>query len=184
MSQGTLQMDGAPHAGTTLRGATFSPCGRYRYTLRRCWADGPLVAFIGLNPSTADATEDDPTIRRCVGFARSWGFGALVMLNLFAWRGADPDALLTVDDPIGPANDQVIAAVTEQASLTMLAWGAHRATRKRAAEVVRIVEPSFAQLGLTKDGHPRHPLYVKGDVRPMGGLFQTPASLPIDREAA
>lgn len=172
-----------PAPGTITRGATFSRCGRYRYTLRRAWGDGPLVAFVGLNPSTADATVDDPTIRRCVGFAQAWGYGALVMLNLFALRSTDPDALLAAEDPVGVGNDEVLAAVCEQASLVVEAWGAHRIAPERAHAVKDLLGPNTAVLGRTKDGHPRHPLYMRADVRPVGGLSQTPAALPVDAVA-
>lgn len=174
---------GAVLPGATVRGATFSRDGRYRYTLRRAWGPGPFVAFVGLNPSTADATDDDPTIRRCVGFAKAWGFDALVMLNLFAWRATDPDALLAAADPIGPANDEVLAAVCEQAGLVIRAWGAHKAARDRAYAVEDALGYS-ADLGVTKDGHPRHPLYLRGDCVPVAGLFRQPVWLPRDRIAS
>jgi hypothetical protein len=173
------------YPGVTLRGATFSSCGTYRYTLRRAWGAGPIVAFIGLNPSTADAMKDDPTIRRCVRFARDWGFDGLVMLNLFALRSTDPNALLAADDPVGPGNDEVLAAVCEQAALTVEAWGAFPRASERARQLDRVgILQNAAVLGRTKDGHPRHPLYMPADARPVGGLFQTPAVLPIDLEVA
>ena len=94
--------------------ATFSTCGRYRYTLTRIWGepDGERAAFILLNPSTADAEKDDPTIRRCIAYARAWGFVGLEILNLFAWRSTDPHNLRMVPDPIGPMNLANIHAVT------------------------------------------------------------------------
>lgn len=168
--------------GQVTRGATFSRDERYRYTLRRAWGSGPFVAFIGLNPSTADATEDDPTIRRCVRFARDWGYDGLVMLNLFAYRATDPKALLTAEDPVGPGNDQVLAAICEQAALIVEAWGCFRLgiERARTDEVRYALGRDSCVLGRTKDGHPRHPLYMPAAARPVGGLFQTPAALPID----
>ena len=90
--------------------ADFSFCGQYRYTLTRVWSlERGLVLFVGLNPSTADAERDDPTVRRCVGYARRWGFGGVLVANLFAYRATDPRDLLAVSYPIGPRNDEVIA---------------------------------------------------------------------------
>lgn len=174
----TVQMEMIP--GTVTRGATFSDSQRYRFTLRRAWGSGPLVAFVGLNPSTADATEDDATIRRCVRFAKDWGYDALVMLNLFAYRARDPKQLLEVDDPIGVGNDEVLAAVSLQASLVIAAWGAFPLARDRAHRAYDLLGPDVCVLGRTKDGHPRHPLYMPADAVPLGGLFQTPAKLPRD----
>lgn len=169
------------YPGVTLKGATFSPCGLYRYTLRRAWGNGLIVAFVGLNPSTADAREDDPTIRRCTRFARDWGFDGMVMLNLFALRSTDPHGLLGVDDPVGPGNDAVIAAIAQASAMVVGAWGAFPLAKSRAADVVELVGGAkFAVLGTTKDGQPRHPLYMPASTRPAGGLFMGPAMLPVD----
>lgn len=164
------------------RRATFSSDGRYRYTLTRRWdplASGPTVAFVGLNPSTADAREDDPTIRRCVGFARDWGFGGLVMLNLFAFRATDPESLSKVEDPVGPGNDALLATGAEASDLVVAAWGTHPLARARAREIIdsRVLF-GWAALGWTKDGHPRHPLYMRRDCRPLdprGGRVEVPS---------
>jgi hypothetical protein len=168
------------YAGTQTFGATFSRCGKYRYTLRRAWDDGPFVAFVGLNPSTADAKADDPTIRRCIRYAKDWGFGGLVMINLFAYRATNPDDLPTDGTATGPGNDQVLAAVCEQASLVIECWGAHKLARRRAQEhgVTYALGSDSCVLGRTKDGYPRHPLYLPATAVPLGGLFQTPAKLP------
>ena len=94
--------------GGIVQSADFSACGTYRYALRRIWLPAaPQVLFIGLNPSTADEKSDDPTIRRCLGFARSWGYGGLIVANLFAYRATAPSALREARDPIGPLNDLV-----------------------------------------------------------------------------
>lgn len=162
------------------KGATFSQNDVYRYSLRRAWGPGPMVAFIGLNPSTADALQDDPTIRRCIGFARDWGYDALVMLNLFAYRSTDPKGLLDADDPIGPANDYVIDAVCQQAGLVVEAWGSFPLARDRAVTLRSrlILDGDCCVLGRTKEGHPRHPLYMPKTAVPLGGLFDSPARTP------
>lgn len=143
------------------RAAVCSPCGGYRYTLTRTWdAAGPTVLFIGLNPSTADATEDDPTIRRCIGFARDWGYGRLLVANLFAWRATDPRDLACACDPVGPGNDDWLRKCIAEADQAVVAWGNPGARYDRAATVTAML-PSPCCLGLTKLGAPRHPLYVQ-----------------------
>lgn len=138
--------------------AALSPCGRYRYTLYRRWdLSLPIVAFVMLNPSTADAQKDDPTIRRCIRFAQMWGNGGIVVVNLFALRATDPKALYAAEDPIGPENDMALVSATSGRRV-IAAWGAHGSLRDRARRVMEILadRPMFA-LGLTKDGHPKHP---------------------------
>lgn len=155
------------------RGAYISPCGVYRYSLEREWADGtgPTCAFIMLNPSTADADIDDPTIRRCIAFAQRWGFRALTVVNLFAFRATDPKAMISAADPVGPANDAAIASAVESCGLLVAAWGVHGTLRGRGVAVRRLVEDhegrGLHHLGLTRDGHPRHPLYLRGDSQPV-----------------
>lgn len=148
------------------RGANISECGRYRYSLWRQWTAGPSVMFIGLNPSTADAMIDDPTIRRCIGFARAWGYGGLIMTNLFAWRDTAPRNMMAAGDPARPDNDRALQASQEKASLTVAAWGAHGTYLDRDV-VVRKMLPRLHYLRLTKDGHPGHPLYLPGSLRPV-----------------
>src|SRR5687768_16866498 len=115
------------------RGARFSACRTYRFELWRIWdEDGPKLNVIGLNPSTADENLDDPTIRRCIGFARDWGFGGLVMTNLFAYRSTDPKGLAAVDDPVGPNNDYHLE-IAACSGTPLAAWGAHPLARERAA---------------------------------------------------
>lgn len=140
-----------------MRGdAVFDSTGRYRYRLTRSWAPGPVVAFVMLNPNLADAERDDPTIRRAIGFAKVWGFGELVVVNLFAWRCRDPRDLARVPDPIGPDNDAHLADLPDD---VVVAWGNHGALRGRASEVLRRIEEAYC-LGVTLRGEPRHPLYV------------------------
>jgi hypothetical protein len=149
--------------------AVFSPCDAYRYRLKRTWhARGKVVAFIGLNPSTADATADDPTIRRCVGFAKAWGFGGVAVVNLFAFRATDPRELKRAADPTGPENDAHLLAVATEASKVIAAWGVHGSHRGRDEEVIELLRGTgvrVACLERTNAGHPRHPLYAKGTLR-------------------
>lgn len=145
--------------------ATFSPCRRYRYTLWRRWGDGPYANFVGLNPSTADETQDDPTIRRCIRFAREWGYGALCMTNLFAFRATDPKVMLAEPAPIGPQNDDWLRASGIDAGIVIAAWGAHGGHHNRDEAVLGMFA-NMHHLGLTKDGKPRHPLYLRADSTP------------------
>jgi len=145
--------------------ADISACGRYRYSLTRVWnLDLPTIVFIGLNPSTADATVDDPTIRRCSRFARDWRFGRLVVVNLFAYRATDPRILRSVDDPIGSRNNGAIQAHCLSAQRIVAAWGTHGALAGRAEHVLRFLRRPYC-LGVTKSGSPRHPLYLAARTR-------------------
>ena len=143
-------------------GAAFSLDRVYRYGLWRRWGspDAGAVLFVGLNPSTADETVDDPTIRRCVGFARSWGYGALYMANIFAFRATDPDDMKRAPDPIGPDNDSWLAFLATEAHLAVAAWGVHGEFLNRGARVARLLSPGLMCLGRSKGGFPRHPLYL------------------------
>jgi hypothetical protein len=148
------------------RSAHFSPCRQYRYILDRVWDAGkPTVMFVGLNPSTADECVDDPTIRRCMGFARDWGYGALVMVNLFAYRATHPSVLSEVADPVGPRNDYWLMAASRRVELILAAWGIHGTLRGRDAAALGKLKCVHC-LGTTKAGHPRHPLYLPRRVTP------------------
>lgn len=155
-------------AGLVARGADLSSCGRYRYVLHREWAPRTArMLFIMLNPSTADALVDDPTIRRCMGFARREKYGGIDVVNLYAWRATDPRELAEAFDPQGPDNDRYLDdRIREQAqsdALIICAWGAHPiATEVGDALITRykLEGVDFHCLGKTKDGHPKHPLYV------------------------
>lgn len=149
----------------------MSSCRRWRYHLWRRWADGRAVAFIGLNPSTADEARDDPTIRRCLGFAAGWGYGALSVVNLYAWRSTEPAPLWDggVPDPVGPETDVTLLRVAREAALVVAAWGAFPKARARAAEVLGLLAAAGVAprvLGLTAGGYPRHPLYARRELRP------------------
>lgn len=153
--------------------AEISPCGLYRYMLRRIWDhERALVHFIMLNPSTADAERDDPTIRRCMGFAQQWNYGGIYVSNLFAYRTPNPedlqDAAEAGIDPIGPECDRWIMFAAN-APLIIAAWGAHPKARDRAKDVIRMFPQGLRCLGHTKEGYPRHPLYVKAS-QPAEGL--------------
>ena len=122
--------------------------------------------FVGLNPSTADETLDDPTIRRCARFARDFGCGGLCMTNLFAFRATRPHDMMIEGDPIGPDNDRWLLECAKRATLIVAAWGVHGAFRGRGV-AVRALLPRLRHLGLTQAGQPRHPVYVPAASRPM-----------------
>ena len=163
---GGRAVDG-PHGQAT---ATFDPTRTYRYRLSRTWdPTGPTLAFVMLNPSTADAEVLDPTVRRCVGFARSWGFGALEVVNLFAFRATDPRDLLLAAAPVGPDNDRAIVDAASAADRVVVAWGirgTHLGRARAVAALLRATSVRPLALAMTRDGHPRHPLYVRADTRP------------------
>lgn len=143
--------------------AELFPCRRYRYSLTRTWDNGkPHVLFIGLNPSTADELTDDATIRRCMRFAESWGYGGIVMANLFAFRSRHPKIMKESKDPVGPENNQKLTVLSTQAGLIVAAWGTHGNYKGRDNEVKRLI-PGMKCLGTTKDGHPKHPLFLKSN---------------------
>lgn len=150
--------------------AEFSECGTYRYTLTRALST-PLrwvrpALFIMLNPSTADAVKNDPTIRRCISFAEREGCTHLTVVNLFALRATDPRELKKHKDPIGPLNDQYIFEMINKhggLGLIVAAWGAHPFAKKREDFIFKNSLYKIRCLGTTKSGSPRHPLYVKSD---------------------
>lgn len=149
-------------------GADLSECGNYRYRLWRCWDnDLPSCCFVMLNPSTADASEDDPTIRRCVGFAKREGCGMLVVVNLFARRTPYPKTLFKWRDEHGldvvgnPANDVFIENEVKAAKVVIAAWGAKTKLRgrdKRVEALIRRASRDIHCLGTTAGGSPRHPV--------------------------
>lgn len=149
------------------KSARLSECGMYRYSLSRYWGPKRGLVFVMLNPSTADASTDDPTIRRCMGFARREGNDGILVLNLYAYRATDPKALLSCTDAVGPENDGYLSmALTEQArrgTPVVAAWGAN-ARPDRVGQVLSLVPGvDWRCLGTTKQGAPKHPLYVRGD---------------------
>ncbi len=141
----------------------FDDTGAYRYRLgRRRDAGAGSVTFIMLNPSTADAEVNDPTIRRCIGFAWDWGYRALTVVNLFAYRATTPKELRRARSPVGPANDEHLLAAADAAEAVVVAWGVHGALHERDREVTELLSPrvELTCLGVTKAGLPRHPLYM------------------------
>lgn len=153
-------------------GAALTHDRRYRLRLWRQW-DGSrgLVNWIMLNPSTADEEADDPTIRRCIGYARRWGFGGIVVTNLFALRATDPRELRGAPDPIGPDNDVELVAVAFAADLVVCAWGNVGRYRHRARQVVKLLHGApgvdLHCLRITDQGQPCHPLYLPADLDPI-----------------
>jgi hypothetical protein len=148
-------------------GAVFDSSRLYRYALWRRWnVFGPRLAFVMLNPSTADAVRDDPTIRRCLAFARSWGFGSLEIVNLFAYRAVQPAELEKASDPVGPENDAYLLEAARRARLLVAGWGNHGALHGRDKAVMRLLDNDLYCLGTTQLGQPRHPLYVSASAAP------------------
>lgn len=160
--------------------ATISPCGLYRYTLSRHWgwADFPEdaragyhggdVLWVMLNPSTADAENNDPTINRCIAFSKAAGRYGLNVVNLYAFRATLPNTLWHVEDPIGPENDDHICAMAEASNLIICAWGKNGPVTDRALHVRGLLENRgpVHYLRLNKDGSPGHPLYLPGALKP------------------
>lgn len=154
--------------------ASLSPCGTYRYVLTRDWFPKTRghVLWIMLNPSKADALVDDPTIRRCIGFARSWGFDGITVCNLFALRSRDPELLRAHPDPVGPANDDVLETLlaAKGTGLAVAAWGVNGAWMRRDLDVIRLAKfagRDLHALRITRAGHPAHPLYLPADTTPV-----------------
>lgn len=153
-------------------GALCSSCRLYRYALWRTWGRGEgAVAFVGLNPSTADETMDDPTIRRCIGFAKSWGFAGICMLNIYAFRATDPRDMKATADPVGPQNDEMLAYYATYCRRIVACWGV-RAADARVRQVLSdgvLGSRNVECLGRTKSGAPKHPLYLRADT-PLEGF--------------
>ena len=148
--------------------AVISEDQQYRYQLRRMWdATKPIIAFIMLNPSTADHQTDDATVRRCIGYAKRWNYGTLLVGNLFALRSTNPDILHRHPDPIGEQNDEYLSNIVHNAETTICAWGTNGSLYNRDKTVEQFLESDLYALNTTKDGHPAHPLYQKYDLEPV-----------------
>lgn len=158
----------------TIADAVVTPDRLYRYRLDRRWASGPRICWVMLNPSTADANKDDMTLRLVRGYSQRWGFGALIVVNLFALRATNPDELLkhSVEYDMGPQNMAYVEDAMTEAERVMAAWGTLPRSLSRMV-VGRITAMAYDRgitlhaLGITKDGSPRHPRFVKADVHPM-----------------
>lgn len=146
------------------QGAIFGVGRIHRYVLWRRWGfeTNRICTFVGLNPSTADETQDDPTIRRCIRFSKEWGFDAYVMLNAYGFRATDPRDMKAAVDPVGPENDRYIAAVAAVSDCVVAAWGTH-CRAERQTEICRLMQRDVYCLGRTKAGFPKHPLYLRAD---------------------
>ena len=166
-----------------IKTASISDDGLYRYTLQRRWGREPCLPFVMLNPSTADATYDDPTIKRCVGFAQRLGYGGTHVVNLFAFRATQPSDMLKASDPVGPDNDAVLRHIAlgcavrrygrDERIPLIAAWG-NNAPQERVAEVMAIpfVSEILHSLGVTNSGAPKHPLargtsWIPNDAQPV-----------------
>ncbi len=146
--------------------ARFSRCKTYRYRLEREWESGNgTVLFIGLNPSTADHRQDDPTIRRCVRFASDWGYKRMEIVNLFAFKATYPEDLLAAEDPIGPKNDSWISRSHRAADITIACWGNHGTHLNRDKKLLRRLK-NLHCLKMNLSDQPAHPLYMKASLRP------------------
>ena len=150
--------------GDAESSALYSPCMRYRYALTRIWEPtGARVLFVMLNPSTATEVQNDPTVERCERRARALGFGAFRVCNIFAYRATDPRVMRAAADPVGAGNDDAITEGADWAGQIVCAWGTHGAHLGRGPAVEALLRatgrPLF-HLGLSKAGHPRHPLYI------------------------
>ncbi len=151
-------------------GAEFSRCRRWRYLLWRRWDEAkPAANFLMLNPSTADEVKLDPSCTRARVYAERWGFGALIVTNIFGWRATDPEEMKSVRDPVGKGNDVAILKAAREAGIVVCAWGNHGAHRDRGSRVqayLRSNDVKLHYLKLNSGGHPAHPLYLPGTLEP------------------
>lgn len=147
--------------------AIFSECRNYRYALWRTWdATKPTVMFVGLNPSTADEITDDPTLTRCINFAKSWDYGGVCMANLFAFRATEPRAMKVARDPIGSENNEWLLRLSKDAALVVAAWGNDGSFLGRSRQVITLL-PDMHCLKMNKSGEPAHPLYQPASLKPI-----------------
>ena len=139
----------------------------YRYTLSRTWdSTKPTVLFIGLNPSIADENVDDPTVTRCINFAKDWGYGTLLMANLFAYRTTYPKEIYLIDDPIGKDNDYYLLECVKQSDLIVACWG-NNGTYMDREKIIKELVPNLYCLQKNKNGTPHHPLRLPRDINPI-----------------
>lgn len=149
------------------RSANFSRCRTYRYALWRSWDEHkPYAMIIGLNPSTADEVEDDPTLIRCINFAKSWGYGGVCMTNLFAYRATDPNDMKAAADPVGASNNRWLTRLAKEAGIVVAAWGNDGSYLNRASQIKNKI-PNLYCLKMNKSGEPAHPLYLRAELKPV-----------------
>lgn len=149
------------------KNAVFSNDKTYRYDLSRVWDESKSRAiFICLNPSTADETKDDPTSRRCIQYAKSWGYGGVHIVNLFAYRSSTPKHMFEANNPVGKDNDKWLVKLTKDAGVVVAAWGNHGAHLNRSEQVAKLI-PNLHSLNVNNSGEPAHPLYLKSDLKPV-----------------
>ena len=156
-------------------GALFSKCRRWRYLLWRRW-DGarPAANFLMLNPSTADEWQLDPSCTRARRYAERWGYGALIVTNLFGWRATDPEEMKAVRDPVGRGNDRAILRAARESAIVVCAWGNHGTHRGRSEAIRRLLRKAKIEarvLRMNAGGEPAHPLYLSGHLRPIKSLL-------------
>lgn len=148
-------------------GAALSECRHYRFALWRIWDEArPYVLFVGLNPSTADEKYDDPTIKRCINYAKDWGYGGIYVANLFAYRATNPKEIYLKNDPIGANNDDWLKKLSHEAGITVAAWGNHGLFLGRSKVVSKQLKNLYA-LKINKSGEPAHPLYLPATSKPI-----------------
>jgi len=161
-------------------GAEISECGQYRYVLWRRWAwhgYAHQVMFVGLNASTADGCKNDATIRRCVRYAKDWGYSGMLMLNAYGYRATDPKVMLAAADPIGPHNDEALSYRRSQAGLVVACWGVNCPPGRANAVLGLLMCPVYC-LGVTKNGQPKHPVRLRADLKPE--LYWTPGQASVE----
>ena len=155
----------------TESGAAFSPCRRWRYLLWRRWdAAAPAANFLMLNPSTADELKLDPTCARARDYAERWGYGALIVTNIFAFRNTNPNQMKAAADSVGPGNDAAIVRAAREAVIVVCAWGNHGSFLDRSSRVTALLKKNHIKLHALRvnaGGEPAHPLYLPGNLRPM-----------------
>ena len=148
------------------KGAEFSECGRHRYALWRTWGDGQKVLFCGLNPSIADANKDDPTMARCISFAKSWGYDGLIMVNAFSIVETNRHKAMAAADRNGPLANAKILEWRDRAAIVVAAWGA-TCPLCRETELLNLFNCQVYCIRKTKHGRPEHPLYLPGNLKPV-----------------
>jgi hypothetical protein len=168
-----------PDFRVSASGATFSPCRRWRYLLWRRWdAAKPAANFLMLNPSTADEFQLDPSCTRARNYAERWGYGAVVVTNVFAWRATDPDDMKAAKDPVGKQNDAAILGAARKVGIVVCAWGNHGAHLERSAAVAGMLRDegiTLHALRVNASGEPAHPLYLPGRLAPRRWKAKSPA---------